>query len=361
MRKKNNTNLEKTKMYLVPLLLLYSCALVAGGKSLGAGTGLWVWYDSMAPHEQSIFTNASALDELLDFVSAASAEDRSITTIYVQAQGYMTTTAGRLTLAALLKRVSEADASLRVGFAYGWSKHYPDASVAATTHAAVAFAAGAELLLPLAASYPPFSVIFDVEPDPAHVEQYQQLADLLTQVEAATAHFRDRVAFASTSSWAFATHNVSCAERGWVTMMECVASNVATNHLMDFRSFVTKGSPPGVDGIVPLAQPALAAALKAGTKVSLVVETNCGLGAYTAKLSFCNTSLATLRATLASAADAFAAGPFSGAIDPATPFVIEDWRGLEALVAHDAARSSAGGEVLGRGEFPRVNRARWRL
>ena len=40
-------------------------------------------------------------------------------------------------------------------------------------------------------------------------------------------YFRNRVAFASTSSWAFATQNVSCAERGWTTMMECVASTVS--------------------------------------------------------------------------------------------------------------------------------------
>ena len=110
---------------------------------------------------------------------------------------------------------------------------------------------------------------------------------------------------------------------------------------MDFRSFVTKGHPP-IDGIVPLAQPALAAALDAGTKVSIVVETNCGLGAYTPKLSFCNTSLATLRATLASAADAFATDASSGAIDAATPFVIEDWRGLEALAALNAPREERG-------------------
>ena len=213
-------------MHVAKLLTITILCRLAGGQRL-AGTGMWVWYDSLPPSEQSVFTNASALDELLAFVSATSTAERSITTLYVQAQGHLASAAGRLELAALLKRVSEADASLRISFAFGWSKHYPDASVAATTHAAVAFAAGAELLLPLVSSYPPFGVIFDVEPDPAHVEQYQQLADMLTQVEAATAHFRNRVAFASTSSWAFATQNVSCAERGWTTMMECVASTVS--------------------------------------------------------------------------------------------------------------------------------------
>ena len=76
------------------------------------------------------------------------------------------------------------------------------------------------------------------------------------------------------------------------------------------------------------------AAVKAKSKVSVIVEMNCGLGKYTPKLSFCNRSIANLTATLAAAQAAWEKeGVWSTAIDASMPFAIEDYRGLQALQA----------------------------
>jgi hypothetical protein len=315
------------------VILLFATVALAGP----ANTGLWVWYDALPPQEKSIFTDPTALTELLSFTRSASTPEQRIGTLFLQAQGHMTSADGRAAIVDIMERIHTFDSTIRIGFAYGWSKHYPDASVAATTHAAIAFAVAAADLLPLISPSIPFELIFDVEPDPAHVEQYQELANLLVQLDTATAPFRNRIRLASTSSWAFKDYNVTCdpafKSEKEISLLDCVAKSTDVSHLMDFRSFVTKGSPP-VDGIVPLAAPALQAAVKAKSKVSIIVETNCGLGKYTPKLSFCNRSIANLTATLAAAQAAWEKeGVWSTAIDASMPFAIEDYRGLQALQA----------------------------
>lgn len=84
---------------------------------------------------------------------------------------------------------------------------------------------------------------------------------------------------------------------------ECFFDIVDVVSVMDYRSFAVSAStlvPPrgACDGIVPLGASFARRALATGKKVTFGVETDCGLGEYTWKVSFCNQSAEDVDVTL---------------------------------------------------------------
>lgn len=92
------------------------------------------------------------------------------------------------------------------------------------------------------------------------------------------------------------------------------------------------------DGLFALSRDAVDAAVAGNSKLSLAVETNCDLGPYTYKISFCGKSVDELVQDLREVEAKYKDLGLWKAFSRTTPFAIEDYNGYKALVDAGGSR-----------------------
>jgi hypothetical protein len=338
--------------------------------------GMWVWYEQLSP-EISLFTRPTIASSLLNFTGGSGlGASLGVSALYVQAQGHLASTAGRASVADVVRRAATQTPPLTVVLCFGWSKAYKDAtgwaSVAEAAPAALNFSLAAASLakeLTAAGNPAPVGVHLDVEPDPSDEAQYQQLADLLGSIRAKLPAVTDADSvspfeFTSTSSWAFAGKQVSCptgalaspageqtaatfastitaaaatttatattTPPSTMSLLECCAAVLDTTVLMNYRNVAVSGG----DGMLGKALPSLEAALRRGSRVALAVETNALKGdKYAYKETLYGTNTSYMFAQMAAVRAALASKGLVAALSNRSAFVVEDWHGLQLLAS----------------------------
>ena len=350
--------------------------------------GMWVWYEQLSP-EISLFTRPTIASALLNFTGGSGlGASLGVSTLYVQAQGHLASTAGRASVADVVRRAATQTPPLTVVLCFGWSKAYKDAtgwaSVAEAAPAALNFSLAAASLakeLTAAGNPAPVGVHLDVEPDPSDEAQYQQLADLLGSIRAKLPAVTEATEagsvspfeftstsswpfeFTSTSSWAFAGKQVSCptgslaspsgeqtaatfasttataatttatattTPPSTMSLLECCAAVLDTTVLMNYRNVAVHGG----DGMLGKALPSLEAALRRGSRVALAVETNALKGdKYAFKETMYGTNTSYMFAQMAAVRAALASKGLVAALSNRSAFVAEDWHGLQLLAS----------------------------
>lgn len=356
--------------------------------------GMWVWYEQLSP-EISLFTRPTIASALLNFTGGSGlGASLGVSTLYVQAQGHLASTAGRASVADVVRRAATQTPPLTVVLCFGWSKAYKDAtgwaSVAEAAPAALNFSLAAASLakeLTAAGNPAPVGAHLDVEPDPSDEVQYQQLADLLGSIRAKLPAVTEAGSvspfdFTSTSSWAFAGKQVSCptgslaspsgeqtaatfasttataatttatatttppstttttaatttatattTPPSTMSLLECCAAVLDTTVLMNYRNVAVHGG----DGMLGKALPSLEAALRRGSRVALAVETNALKGdKYAFKETMYGTNTSYMFAQMTAVRAALASKGLVAALSNRSAFVAEDWHGLQLLAS----------------------------
>ena len=274
--RKNGLAFAKASVLLVSVLLLGALGYAARAASPSSSSSsssysasplsssLWVWYDVLGKGlggkgEHSIWTDPTKFDEIINFLSSSKGLVRNV---LIQAQGHL---GDEQSIALATDFVSRChyEANTSVSFTFGWSKSYVEAtgywSVSDATAEALNFTDNvvkfSQDLRKNMPDVPEVGLHFDVEPNPADDQQYQQLADLLVAIDqrVTTAKLVSGVSveWSSTSSFLFASKMVNCGVvgsntngttrsvgggggggRAKTSLMQCLAKTSDVNLLM---------------------------------------------------------------------------------------------------------------------------------
>lgn len=182
----------------------------------------------------------------------------------------------------------------------------------------------------------PSGIHFDIEPK--ITQQYIEYAQLLSDVRSKldTSGLKN-FPLSIASSWGYQQQMIQCPNIhssgvivSPVDMMTCIYRFVDINILMDFRNYAILNG----DGMVGKGNNTVMLALAAGKKVAFGAETNCDVGKYTYKLSYCNHTREYMDAQFGIVQKAFQdAGVWDTFYQ--APFVIEEWHGYSAMKASE--------------------------